>query len=523
MKYHKGFSNDRWVRTGERVHLSLTARIPRTSRRWIRWSRGARQGEAGPAGDTEGETILPVLIHGDAAFAGQGIVAETLNLSQLRRLLDRRHDPRRRQQPDRLHDHAGRGALDALLHRRREDDPGPDLPRERRRSRGVVHCVRLAMAYRQRFGDDVVIDLVCYRRHGHNEGDEPAFTQPLASTRRSASKPSVRKLYSNRALVELGVLRRRRRRADREDLSERAAPAGARVDQDAAARSRRALRAPAPGRASRAFGADRALPETACPWSGWRRSPRGSARLPAGLRRIPSWRSLLDKRGKVDGGRRRPIDWAHGRGAGLRQPAARAGHAGAALGAGQLARHLQPPSRGLRGRQETGEEYAPLATTSRRPRPASRSTTACSRRPPCSASSTATAWRTPTLTLWEAQFGDFVNGAQVIIDQFITSAHVKWSTHERSRDAAAPRLRGAGSRSTRAPGSSAFLQTCAEDCLQVVNCTTPAQYFHVLRRQMRRKYLCANGRSSRPRACCVHPGSRPPRSPTSCTGSASSP
>ena len=139
----------------------------------------------------------PILIHGDASFPGQGVVAETLNLAEPRRLLDRRHAAPDREQPGRLHDRPERGPLDALLERPRQGLRHPDRPRQRRRPRGGdLGAIRLALAYRAEFGHDVVIDLVGYRRFGHNEQDEAAYTQPLMveridapADRRASSTP----------------------------------------------------------------------------------------------------------------------------------------------------------------------------------------------------------------------------------------------------------------------------------------------------------------------------------------------
>ena len=154
--------------------------------------------------DKTGDQVLPILVHGDAAFAGQGVVMETLNLSQYARIRYRRHGPHHRQQPDRLYDlRPARHALDALLHRRGEDARGADLPRERRRPRGgAVRDAQLALDFRQNFHKDVVIDIVCYRKLGHNEQDEPMVTQPLMY-KKIAQHPGTRKLYADK-LVSAG-------------------------------------------------------------------------------------------------------------------------------------------------------------------------------------------------------------------------------------------------------------------------------------------------------------------------------
>ena len=145
-------------------------------------------------------------MHGDAAFAGQGVVMETLNTGADARLLHRRHGAHRHQQPDRLHHlRPARRALDAVLHRRRQDDRGAGAARERRRP-GSGACWRPSSrsTTASEFHKDVVVDIVCFRKLGHNEQDTPALTQPLMY-KKIAQHPGTRKLYADK-LVAQGVI-----------------------------------------------------------------------------------------------------------------------------------------------------------------------------------------------------------------------------------------------------------------------------------------------------------------------------
>src|SRR5262245_16038357 len=204
VKYHKGFTNDRRTRSGATVHLSLTAN-PSHLEAVDPVVEGRARAKQTRVGDTEGVQILPLLIHGDAAFAGQGMVAETLNLSKLagystggtlhlivNNQIGFTTPPSEARSTLYCTDVAK--MIQAPIFHVNGDDP-----------EAVVHCVKLCLEYRQRFHGDAVIDIVCYRRHGHNEGDEPSFTQPLLYER-IRQKESVRKLYTERLLAS-GMLR----------------------------------------------------------------------------------------------------------------------------------------------------------------------------------------------------------------------------------------------------------------------------------------------------------------------------
>jgi 2-oxoglutarate dehydrogenase E1 component len=480
VKYHKGFSTDRWVRSGERVHLTLTSN-PSHLEAVDPVVVGRAKAKQVRAGDTEGETILPLLMHGDAAFAGQGIVAETLNLSQLRgystggtlhivvnNQIGFTTTPAEARSTLYCTDIAK--MIQVPIFHVNGDDP-----------EAAVQCIRLALAYRQRFGDDVVIDLVCYRRHGHNEGDEPAFTQPRLY-RKIRQRPSVRSLYSDQ-LVETGVLS-----ADGAKEMERA-------QSEKLQQALQAIQSRPPGPDEPYepngpwMGYARVRPEedtpTGVPFERLEKISRFLGTLPPYFKLHPKLAGIVEKRGRTVTNDA-PIDWAMGEALAF----------GSLLLEGTPVRLSgQDSSRGTFSHrhavfvdQESGEEYAPLDHLEGSSARFEVYDSLLSEAAVLGFEYGYSLADPTTLTMWEAQFGDFVNGAQVIIDQFITSAHVKWS-----RMSGLVMLLPHGYEGQGPEHSSArierFLQTCAEDCLQVVNCTTPAQYFHVLRRQMNRKYL----------------------------------
>ena len=479
VKYHKGYSTDRFVESGERVHLTLTSNpshleavnpvvVGRTRAKQVR------------SGDTDGETILPVLIHGDAAFAGQGIVAETLNLSQLpgystggtlhiiiNNQIGFTTTPAEARSTLYCSDVAK--MIQVPIFHVNGDDP-----------EAAVHCVKLAMEYRQRFQDDVVIDLVCYRRHGHNEGDEPAFTQPRLYSK-IRSRPLLRQLYAEQLLTE-GVLS-----TDEVKLEEEKR----RADLNRAYESVQAEE-PAPGEPYEPRGPwtgfSRTRPEgtvqTAVPETRLEEVARGLGNLPEYFHLHPKLEALVYRRGCMIEARE-PIDWAM----------AEALAFGTLLLEGTPVRLSgQDCSRGTFSHrhavfvdQESGEEYAPLNHLSDSQAHFEVLDSLLSEAAVLGFEYGYSVADPGTLTLWEAQFGDFSNGAQVIIDQFITSAHVKWGRMNGLVMLLPHGYEGQGPEHSSARVER-FLQICAEDCLQVVNCTTPGQYFHVLRRQMLRKY-----------------------------------
>jgi len=479
VKYHKGFSQDHRVETGERIHLTLTSN-PSHLEAVNPVVEGRAKAKQMRMHDHEGERIVPIIIHGDAAFAGQGIVAETLNLAQLEgystggtihiiinNQIGFTTTPTEARSTLYCTDVAK--MIQIPIFHVNGDDP-----------EAVLHCADLAMSYRECFGNDVVIDVTCYRRHGHNEGDEPAFTQPRLYAK-IRNRDSVKTLFGA-AIVERG------------EVTESDAQ---QIEADVRAELDHALEAATVG------SIDPAEPhEPQGPWTGFSRtrvqdevetavSIEALAAVAEGLGRVPDYfrpheklLGLLDRRRKTvaEG---TPIDWAMGEALAF----------GSLLLEGTPVRLSgQDSSRGTFSHrhaafvdQDSGEEFVPLDNISEQQARFEVYDSLLSEAAVLGFEYGYSLADPATLTLWEAQFGDFANGAQVIIDQFIASAHVKWG-----RMSGLVMLLPHGYEGQGPEHSSArierYLQTCAEDSIQVVNCTTPAQYFHVLRRQMRRGY-----------------------------------
>jgi len=479
VKYHKGFSTDRRTRSGQRVHLSLTGN-PSHLEAVNPVVEGRARAKQLHSEDDHGRMVVPLLLHGDAAFAGQGIVAETLNLSRLR-------------------GYSTGGTLHVVINNQIGFTTSPDEARSTLYCTdvakmiqipvvhvngddpdAVVHAALLAFEYRQRFGEDVVIDLVCYRRHGHNEGDEPSFTQPLLYEK-IRKKESARKLYTER-LLEEGVL-------DEE---------GARnIEADLRNQLQQALqviksRPPGPDEPYEPRGAwsgfSRTRPseriETGVPIERLAAIAERIGNIPPGFEVHAKLRPFLEKRSKViaEGA---ALDWAMGEALAF----------GSLLLEGYSVRLSgQDSSRGTFSQrhavlvdQNSGVEYAPLAHVSPSQGRFEVYDSLLSEAGVLGFEYGYSLAAPMTLTIWEAQFGDFVNGAQVIIDQFVASAAVKWG-----RLSGLVMLLPHGYEGQGPEHSSGrierFLELCAEDNLQIVNCTTPAQYYHVLRRQLRRNY-----------------------------------
>jgi len=485
VKYHMGASSDRAF-DGNNVHLSLA---PNPSHLEIvnpvvlgkTRAKQAQRSNWSPDEDLHAlrARALPLLIHGDAAFAGQGVVAECFALSGLRGyrtggtvhfIINNQIGFTTAPRFSRSSPYPSDVALmvQAPIFHVNGDDP-----------EAVVFAAKVATEYRQQFGKDVVVDMFCYRRFGHNEGDDPTMTQPLMY-RRIKDQPSTLTIYSKR-LLEEGVV-------SQSDLDAWIAEFEKFLDAEFDA-----------GKGYKANKADwldgvwagLGLPEdedrrgkTALTLDKLKDLGRKITDIPPSIAMHKTVQRVVEIRRKaVEDGQ--AVDWA-------------------------LAEHLafatlldegfhvrlsgQDSCRGTFSHrhshfvdQTTEERYTPLNNI--RPSQAHYEVidSLLSEEAVLGFEYGYSTSAPNTLTIWEAQFGDFVNGAQVIIDQFISSAERKWL-----RMSGLVMLLPHGYEGQGPEHSSArierFLQLCAEDNLQIVNCTTPANFFHVLRRQIHRGF-----------------------------------
>ncbi|AJE03900.1 2-oxoglutarate dehydrogenase E1 component [Geobacter pickeringii] len=473
VKYHKGFSCDRELADGRRIHLTMAFNPSHLEAvdPVVTGKCRARQDAAGPGG---AKLVLPVLIHGDAAFAGQGVVAETLNLSQLEgyRTGGTLHIVVNNQIGFTTLPADARSSLYAtdvakmvavpIFHVHGED---PEA---------AVHAVRLALDYRQTFGKDVVVEIICYRRHGHNEGDEPYFTQPVMYGR-IKDRPPVHELYAA-ALVAEGVAR--------EEIDARAA-AYAKILEDAFAAPPRPLLAGFGGKWERYRREYTPGPvATAVEAEALRTLAARLAAIPPGFALHPKVAALLERRreavAKGEG-----IDWGNGETL-----------AYATLLAKGISIRLsgEDSRRGTFGHRHsflydmaTEAHHVPLATVAADGAVFGAWDSMLSEFAVLGFEYGYSVEEPEALVIWEAQFGDFANGAQVIIDQFIAGGESKWE-----RVSGLVLLLPHGFEGQGAEHSSArierYLQLCADHNLQVAYPSTPAQLFHLLRRQAKQPF-----------------------------------
>ena len=479
VKYHKGFSSEHVNRGGKHVRLSLSSN-PSHLEAVDPVVQGKARAKQRQRDDTERRrSVMPLLIHGDAAFAGQGVVAETLNLSQLKGyntggtlhlIVNNKIGFTTLPCESRSSVYATDVAkvVEAPIFHVNGDDP-----------EATCFVAELALRFRQEFGRDVVVDMYCYRRHGHNEGDEPAFTQPVLY-KKISERPSVRTLYRDQ-LTRAGELSEAEERRFSEDLSER-------LERDLEAVKThkpsprttsytnlwQGLDAPFSFEPAHTGVAHEILVEVT---RGLTTVPEGFELNPKVARQLPKRLEAVEQRGE--------IDWA----------------AGEALAFGTLLVEGTPVR--LSGQDsERGtfsHRHAVWAdTVSQQPyKPLNHLRDGqahfCVYNSSLSEASVLgfdygySLAEPRMLILWEAQFGDFANGAQVIIDQFIVAAQAKWA-----RSSGLVMLLPHGYEGQGPEHSNAYLERYlaagAEDNIQVCNLTTPAQLFHALRRQVRRPF-----------------------------------
>ncbi|MGH7038807.1 MAG: 2-oxoglutarate dehydrogenase E1 component [Stellaceae bacterium] len=477
VKYHLGTSGDREV-AGHTVHLSLAAN-PSHLEAVDPVVLGKVRAKQQQRGDAERAEVVGLLIHGDAAFAGQGLVAESLELSELKGFCTGGtiHVIANNQIGFTTAPAAARSspypsdiakAVQAPIFHVNGDDPD-----------AVVAVARIAAKYRQRFQKDVVIDLFCYRRHGHNETDEPAFTQPLMY-RTIARHPTTRQLYAER-LTAAGIVSEAEAQAIAGDYlaaleAQFAAAAAYRPNKADWLEGAWAGLAPAPD--------DDRRGDTAVAIETLREIGRALVTVPQGFalnRKIA--RQLEARRAAIASGE--GIDWSTAEALAIASLCAEGTHVrlcGQDSGRGTFSqRHAVLVD------QENETQWVPIDHVRAGQAPFEIIDSPLSEAAVLGFEYGYSLADPRTLVLWEAQFGDFANGAQVIIDQFLASGEAKWL-----RMSGLVMLLPHGYEGQGPEHSSArlerYLQLCAEDNMQVCNPTTAANYFHVLRRQIRRNF-----------------------------------
>jgi len=476
VKYHLGAEGTYKTTKGQEVTVSLLSNpshLEAVNPVVEGWTRAEQTDRSGAEPKYDVSTVLPLLIHGDAAFAGQGVVAETFNLARLRgyttggtiHLITNNQvgfttDPRDGRSTDYSSDLAK--GFDVPIIHVNADDP-----------EACIAAVRLAWMYRERFHGDVVIDLVGYRRWGHNEGDEPAYTQPLMYEVIKKTPP-VREKYAAQLAAE-GLV----------------TPAAAQAEADAAYAKLTEVQQALKARRSRASGEERRIvraavaePETAVAADVLTRLNEGLLAVPDGFTVHPKLKRQLERRRETitQGG----MEWAH----------AEALAFGSLLVEGSPIRLTgQDVERGTFSQRHlvlhdptNDHRWAPIQHLAGARAPFELHNSPLSEAACMGFEYGYATAAHPALVLWEAQYGDFANGAEVIIDQFIVAGLAKWGDTSRLTLLLPHGYEGGGPEHSSAR-LERYLSLGAEGNIRVANCTTPAQYFHLLRRQARHEEI----------------------------------
>jgi len=478
VKYHNGYLADINTPAGKNLRVCLMDNPSHLESvdPVVQGFARARQELAGPSGITR---VLPLLLHGDAAFSGQGIVAETLNMSQLKGF------------------HTG-GTIHVIINNQIGYTTTPENARSSRYSTDIakmlmvpvfhvhgedpeaaVHVVQLAAAYRAAFHKDVVIDVICYRRYGHNEGDEPYFTQPRLYERIRSRLPLDR-VYADRLVAEK-IISSEKPEAIAGPAKQEMETAFAGV-RDSTCTFPETRFYPEWGSISGRYSHEKA--DTAVEKDRLENFARKLYKIPAGFAIYNKLERLLEKRlDTVLQGRN--IDW---------------GTAEALAFASLLAQGIpvrlsgQDSGRGTFSQRhsvlpdiKTGELWIPLNHIAPDQSEYRVYDSFLSEAGVLGFEYGYALARPGVLTLWEAQFGDFANNAQAVIDLYIASGESKWQRLNGLVLLLPHGYEGLGPEHSSARPER-FLQLCANDNLQVCSPTTPAQYFHLLRRQMVRTF-----------------------------------
>ncbi|RCS22389.1 2-oxoglutarate dehydrogenase E1 component [Phyllobacterium salinisoli] len=488
VKYHLGASSDREF-DGNRVHLSLTANpshleivnpvVMGKARAKQDLLVGRSRDEMVPL--TERAKVMPLLLHGDAAFAGQGVVAECFGLSGLKghRVAGTVHfiinnqigfttNPRFSRSSPYPSDVAK--MVEAPIFHVNGDDP-----------EAVVYVAKVATEFRMIFHKPVVIDMFCYRRFGHNEGDEPAFTQPLMYKNIRAHKTTVQ-LYSEKMIAE-GVVTE----AEFEKMK-----ADWRANLETEFEAGQSYK---PNKADWLDGAwsglrkadnedEQRRGKTAVPVKTLKEIGKKLVEVPDGFHVHRTIQRFLDNRAKmVETGE--GIDWATAEALAFGSLAVE-GHP-IRLSGQDVERGTFSSRHSVLYDQENEQRYIPLNNLQKGQALYEVINSMLSEEAVLGFEYGYSLSEPRALTLWEAQFGDFANGAQVVFDQFISSGERKWLRMSGLVCLLPHGYEGQGPEHSSAR-LERWLQMCAEDNMQVANVTTPANYFHILRRQMKRDF-----------------------------------